>query len=463
MENLSTTTDTKVMTSNTTKLMTSDTGFMTSLPEIMTSVPEITTSDPEITTSDPENHESHDWVVQDSDVTGGTDSYPSLVGDYTSMWSQDNNKEDASVHRRPNLALTPTEINAYEAMIKHQVKAHPYKINDVIGDYKLVKFLGAGGFGHTFIAENLKDSQQYVLKAIFLYKPMFVWSAEQEANVLEHIKTYFPKCEPDIACFKERFTLYEGKLNMNVMFIISSIFWDSKTTERKPATSLNSFLRKNNDYTLLDALNIYQKIVSAVAKLHHIGVVHLDLKPENLLIDSTSMNIHVIDFGVSCLNTEADKKNCQVVGTRGYQDPQMKQQYDTKYDIYSLAVVLQDCVRKFVESSPDFINQSESYRDYLNNRNMEYAYNALNMIYSMNITAYIRNTNAKQMGFEPHNILTKIIIVSKFMMQTRPNTGDISNILQEVITALNNELQRNTKYSRLQKLLNKIKSKMSKT
>ncbi len=55
--------------------------------------------------------------------------------------------------------------------------------------------------------------------------------------------------------------------------------------------------------------------------LHNEGIVHRDVKPDNLIVD-WSLNVYIIDFGSACFET-SEELNCTLVGTYGYMSPEM--------------------------------------------------------------------------------------------------------------------------------------------
>lgn len=80
--------------------------------------------------------------------------------------------------------------------------------------------------------------------------------------------------------------------------------------------------------------------MEALQYLHNLGIVHCDLKPENVLIKSyKKCEIKIIDLGSSCFKTD---NLCLYVQSRSYRAPEVMLglQYDEKIDIWSLGCIL---------------------------------------------------------------------------------------------------------------------------
>lgn len=106
-------------------------------------------------------------------------------------------------------------------------------------------------------------------------------------------------------------------------------------------------LSHDGAYSEADAARLVFEVASALAFLHGVGVVHADLKPENLLLCSKNRRggtIKIIDFGCAILNPELRKENedGDETGTTGYWPPE---RFESKLltpaiDLWSLGVIL---------------------------------------------------------------------------------------------------------------------------
>ncbi|CAN7940894.1 unnamed protein product [Ixodes hexagonus] len=110
-----------------------------------------------------------------------------------------------------------------------------------------------------------------------------------------------------------------------------------------------------------EVLAIFKQILKGVQYIHSQGLIHRDLKPQNILFDSRGSRVKLGDFGLATMNCEDSGQelsshqwgqslgHTQGVGTSLYAAPEQRQQafYDDKVDIYSLGVVLTELTCPF--------------------------------------------------------------------------------------------------------------------
>ncbi len=110
--------------------------------------------------------------------------------------------------------------------------------------------------------------------------------------------------------------------------------------------SLRQLLEKHHRLSVGDAARIARQVADALAYAHRLGVVHRDVKPDNILLDGTG-RVMVTDFGIAKA-TEAASSGAtlttegMVIGTPQYMSPEQAtgDRTDSRSDIYSLGVVL---------------------------------------------------------------------------------------------------------------------------
>lgn len=277
-----------------------------------------------------------------------------------------------------------------------------------IDEYTLVKKLGEGAFGITYLAKNKKD-EKFVIKKINKKK-----NEPQEISILKKIEQY--GCQPDILCYVKDFT--KG----DYIYIVTKMFPN--------AIELGNYIHyEKKNITPMTRLLLCLNITSALYKLHNLNIAHMDIKGDNILVNSITTNIQLIDFGSSC-NKDKIKK-CLLGGTIDYDSPELisalinkKTQFDSfedylKKDIFSLGVMF---YKIFYKDSP-----MDEYNDTRLLADVE--------LYEMKILLNYYKTSKIGLKLKPDespidNLISKML---SFNPNDRPNIQTIQNELVNII------------------------------
>jgi hypothetical protein len=98
-----------------------------------------------------------------------------------------------------------------------------------------------------------------------------------------------------------------------------------------------------------ETVSLLAKVADAVAAAHRHGMVHRDLKPDNIMLEGTAARVRVIDFGIARRLREVSSltRTGTMVGTPGYVAPEQARgdaNFDERVDVFALGCVLYECL-----------------------------------------------------------------------------------------------------------------------
>lgn len=111
--------------------------------------------------------------------------------------------------------------------------------------------------------------------------------------------------------------------------------------EYLPGITLRELLREQRRLTIAQTITIMDAVVSGLAAAHRAGIVHRDVKPENVLLAEDG-RIKIGDFGLARATTANTATGSQLLGTIAYLAPELvtRGTADARSDIYSLGIML---------------------------------------------------------------------------------------------------------------------------
>jgi serine/threonine protein kinase len=196
-------------------------------------------------------------------------------------------------------------------------------LNSTIGDYRLIDFVGAGGMGEVYRAVHLKLGRVVAIKVLTQTErtPHLIERFHNEARLHSRLQ------HPRIATLHD-FLETAGQPCIVMEYVDGqSLDEQIKLAGRLPAT---------------DALRIFQSIVEGVAYIHNNGIIHRDIKSNNIKITAGG-DVKLLDFGIA-RSGESPKLTVvgDVVGTFQYLSPEQLTggTADVRSDIWALGVLL---------------------------------------------------------------------------------------------------------------------------
>ena len=198
----------------------------------------------------------------------------------------------------------------------------------MFGPYHLKRLLGRGGMGEVYEAEHTVKEWTVAVKlmsANFSKDPVFRERMKREARITGRLQ------EPHVVPIHD-YGEIDGQMFLEMRLI--------------EGIDLDSVLKRFGVLTPPRAVAIITQIASALDAAHTAGVMHRDIKPQNILVTSDDF-AYLVDFGIASATT--DEKLTQLgtaVGTWKYMAPERFSNDEVTYraDIYALACVLHECL-----------------------------------------------------------------------------------------------------------------------
>ena len=191
----------------------------------------------------------------------------------------------------------------------------------MVAKYQVLSLINSGGMGDVYKAYDPQIDRYVAIKTI--------------RDRMDQLKLNRFKAEVQSA----------GKLNHNKIVAAYEFGeFDGKpfiAMEYVPGNSLKYFFDLGERFPLETALKIMYQLLDAISFMHENGVIHRDIKPDNILVMEDG-NIKVSDFGIAHINTSNLTRIGDVMGTPGYMSPEQwfGQPADERTDIFSAGVIL---------------------------------------------------------------------------------------------------------------------------
>jgi serine/threonine protein kinase len=205
-------------------------------------------------------------------------------------------------------------------------------LGSVLGSYRVIELLGKGGMGYVYRAEHVKLGREVALKLLrsdYASRRDAVSRFFQEARTVNRVR------------------------HRNIVDVTDFVELDDGTTyivmELLTGTSLGAWAQSGVD--LARAMAVLIQICDGLGAAHQVGVVHRDLKPDNVVVVPTHDGgelVKLLDFGVAkLLNRDDEDVGFQtaagsVIGTPAYMSPEQAggMVIDARSDIYSLGAIM---------------------------------------------------------------------------------------------------------------------------
>lgn len=220
----------------------------------------------------------------------------------------------ASAHR---LMLEETDSQTRGVTIDPPDPAVPERI----GRFVVTRLLGRGGMGHVYLTRDPVIDRPVAVKLI----GSGLEDDRGRRRLLREARTAGRLLHPNIV------TIFEAGEFDGRTFI---------AMEYVPGETLGSIIRRRAALSLQRRIEMVEGACAGLAHAHRAGVVHLDIKPDNLMLDESGV-VKVLDFGISRLQSET-RSTRHGGGTLRYMSPEQIQgkPIDHHSDVFSLGCAL---------------------------------------------------------------------------------------------------------------------------
>jgi len=192
------------------------------------------------------------------------------------------------------------------------------------GRYQIIEELGSGGMGKVYKVVDSKIKEKVALKLI----------------------------RPEVASDKDTIERFSNELRLARKIRHKNVcgMYDLGeaegahyiTMEYVHGEDLKSMIRMSGSLSVGMLLSVGKQVCDGLAEAHGLGVVHRDLKPQNIMIDKNG-NAKIMDFGIARSVKEKGITGPSIlIGTPQYMSPEQAEgkEVDHRSDIYSLGVIL---------------------------------------------------------------------------------------------------------------------------
>ncbi len=187
--------------------------------------------------------------------------------------------------------------------------------------YEILERIGDGGFGNVYRAAQPSVNREVAVKVIlpeFANQPHFIRRFEAEAQLVARLE--HPHIVP----------LFDYWRDPNGAYLVMR--WLPGSLSKRLV---------DGPLSTTTTLHIVEQIASALVTAHRAGVIHRDIKPDNILLDEVG-NAYLVDFGIAKVADHAGDTGEEAFGSPAYMPPEqiMGRKVTAQTDIYALGIVL---------------------------------------------------------------------------------------------------------------------------
>lgn len=194
----------------------------------------------------------------------------------------------------------------------------------ISGRYKILQLIGGGGMSNVYLAHDIILNRDVAIK-ILRYD--FANEEELHRRFQREALSATSLTHPNIV------SVYDVGEDEDMLYIVM---------EYIKGKTLKQYIQEFSPLSAARSIHIMKQLTSAMANAHENGIIHRDIKPQNILMDEEG-NVKITDFGIATsLGATSYTQTNSVIGTVHYLSPEQARGglATMKSDIYALGIVL---------------------------------------------------------------------------------------------------------------------------
>jgi tRNA A-37 threonylcarbamoyl transferase component Bud32/predicted hydrocarbon binding protein len=196
-----------------------------------------------------------------------------------------------------------------------------------IGGYSVLKIIGQGGMGRVYLARDERLDRDVAIKVLH---PSRARDRAARLRFLREGRAAAAVEHPHVM------TIHQVGEENDLPFIVM---------QRLDGCTLTEYRERTGRVPVAEALRIGREAAEGLAAAHKLGLVHRDIKPDNIFLVGPKRRVKIIDFGLARDAAEDGAKltvDGAVVGTPAYMSPERigEQEIDARGDVFGLGVIL---------------------------------------------------------------------------------------------------------------------------
>ena len=195
--------------------------------------------------------------------------------------------------------------------------------------YELLELIGQGGMADVYLAQDIILNRTIAIKILrtsLAKDPIYVTRFQREASAAAALS------------HKNIVEIYDVGEDEDKYYIVM---------EYVPGMTLKELILKRGAVHVVEAIDIMKQVISGISKAHQLGIIHSDLKPQNILVTDSGV-AKIADFGIASMQSLAQVTQTDVImGSLHYLAPELArgEKATAQSDVYALGIVFYELLR----------------------------------------------------------------------------------------------------------------------